>query len=193
MRSEDSLTGDEDQEELALSEDEGLRPGPPTFMGLSHTALFKCLVYKAKKWPVWQGRQLLFSEPTAEQEVIPSPKLFLDVVQRQWDHPGSIPTLSGTDKRLYNMGPDLMELLQLPSVDGPVATLASSAILPTKIAEGLKAEDRKAEMSFRKTHQVAAWVIRAATEASFFIRTSLIWLHQMQERVPTERYDFTRT
>lgn len=42
------------------------------------------------------------------------------------------------------------------------------------------------EVSFRKTHQVAAWPIKAATSGSFFNRTSLIWLRQLQERLPPD-------
>lgn len=79
-------------------------------------------------------------------------------------------------KLLYSAGLDLEELLQLTIVDAPVAMVTLSAILPTDIAEGLKAEDKKAELGLHKRHQVAAWVIRSATVASFFNRASLIWL-----------------
>lgn len=67
-------------------------------------------------------------------------------------------------------------------VDVPVASL-TSAIIPIDIVD-LKAEDRKAEMSFRKMYQVAAWAISAATAVYFFNQASLVWLHQMQARLP---------
>lgn len=84
----------------------------------------------------------------------------------------------------FSVDPDLKELLQLSTVDAPVATHTSSAILPADIAEELKAEDKKAEMILHKTHQAAAWQIRSATVASFFNQASLIWLRQMQGRFP---------
>lgn len=124
----------------------------------------------------------LFAEPKIEQEFIPAPKLFQ--VQNQWVHPGSFPTPCGNDKRFYNMGSNLAQALQLPTVDGPVAALSSpSPYLSGDIAEGLRAEDKKAEYTLRKVHQAAAWAIKASTAASFFTHTSLIWLHQLQSRV----------
>lgn len=76
-------------------------------------------------------------------------------------------------------------MLQLPSVDAPVVQLTSSSVLTNNVADGLRTEDRKAEI-LRKNHQSAAWAIKAATLASFFNRASLIWLHQLQDRLPPE-------
>lgn len=98
----------------------------------------------------------------------------------------SIPAPSGIDKKMYTAEQELEELLQIATVDAPLATLASAAILPSDTAEGLRAEDRKAELSARKTHQAATWAIRSATAASFFSRTSLLWLRQMQARTSPE-------
>lgn len=106
-------------------------------------------------------------------------------MQCQWAQPGVIAAPSG-NRWLYCTGLDLEELFQIPTVDGPVATLTSSAIFPADIAEGLKAEDKKSEMALRKTHQAAAWAIRSANAASFFNRATLIWLHQMQARLPPD-------
>lgn len=46
-------------------------------------------------------------------------------------------------------------------------------------------EDKKTEMSYRRTHTSTAWAIRAVTSTSFFNRASLIWLKQVQQRIPT--------
>lgn len=97
----------------------------------------------------------------------------------------------GHDNFFYCSAPDLDELLQLPSVDVPsvdmpVASLTSSVVISDDILEGLRMEDRKAEMSLRKTHQTTAWAIRAASSTSFFNRVSLIWLRQLQERLPPD-------
>lgn len=67
-----------------------------------------------------------------------------------------------------------------------MANLTSSSVLSNDIADGLWTEDQKAELAFRKTHNAAAWAVRAATSASFFNRVSLIWLHRLQERLPPE-------
>ncbi|KAG8136421.1 hypothetical protein E2320_005002 [Naja naja] len=48
MQSRESLSEDEDQRDLALSEDEGLFPDPLAFTGLFSPALFKSLLHKAK-------------------------------------------------------------------------------------------------------------------------------------------------
>lgn len=96
--------GDEDQGDQEFSDDEGLIPDRPAFTGLFHPTLFKSLLYKAKTTApmgvaeapaepplgLQDPSERLFSEPAAEQDVIPSPKLFIDVIQRQWNQPGSL-------------------------------------------------------------------------------------------------------
>lgn len=72
-------------------------PDQPAFAGLFRPSLFKSLLFKAKN-TARLGTHLpspdptsetvddmdsLFSEPTTEAEVVPLPRLFLDVVQRQ--------------------------------------------------------------------------------------------------------------
>lgn len=75
----------------------------------------------------------------------------------------------------------------MPSVDPPVAALASSASLMSgDTADNLKAKDKKAELTLRKTFQAAAWAIKAAASASFFNRTTLLWLRQLQARIPIQ-------
>lgn len=122
--------------------------------------------------------------PKVEQEFILCPQLFSEVVQRPWGIPGSLASLNGLDKKLYCSVLNLQDLLQLPLVDAPVAHLTSSTVLSNDIADGLCTEDRKAELTFCKTHQAAAWAIKAATSVSFFNRASLIWLRQLQDRIP---------
>lgn len=85
----------------------------------------------------------LFAELVQEQEVIPSPKWFLDVIQRQWAQPATVPPPSNNDKHQFGPGPDLEGILQLPSVDPPVAALTSPAIVPSDASEGLKSENHK--------------------------------------------------
>lgn len=78
-----------------MSEDEGLPLDPPTFVHLFKPAVFHFLLFKAKKVagiPAPKAPQgmdpdktdttdPLFIQPNMEKEVIPSPRLFIDVVQ----------------------------------------------------------------------------------------------------------------
>lgn len=127
--------------------------------------------------------QGLFDKPVQVQEIVPTPKLFMEVVQWQWVQPGTQVTLSGSDRRLYTVEPSLEELLKLLPVDAPVAALTSTSVLPPELLEGLKLED-KAEKACHKTHQAAAWAIKVSPSASFFSRASLLWLQQLLFRTP---------
>lgn len=128
---------------MAFSEDEGISSDPSPFTDLVCPDLFKSLLCKAKvitnlgSESVPDSAQstvdlghMLFSEPTVEAEVIPSPKLFLDVVQMQWTNPGAGLSPTGAEKKLYNVAADFLEVLQTSMVVKPVAGLASTALLP---------------------------------------------------------------
>lgn len=75
-----------------------------------------------------------FTEPVKPWEVIPSPKFFKDVIQRQWSQPGSIPAPSGMDRKVYTAEQELEDLLQIPSVDAPLATGIQCDIPPPFMA-----------------------------------------------------------
>lgn len=155
MQSRSKLSDEEGQKELELSEDEGMAPDHPTFMGLFRPALFKSLLFKAKNivrmgadpttsdstLGLADPSELLFSEPATENEVIPSPKLFLDVVQRQWDLPGAHPKPNGSDKKFYTVAPELTAALQMPAIfcghASLVAALAST-IMSNDMEDALK-------------------------------------------------------
>lgn len=118
----------------------------------------------------------LFSKPAIEREVVPSPRLFLDVVQRQWTYPRSSPFPTSQDKRLYNISPDLARALEVPIVDAPVAALSASSVMTGSPEEALRPEDKRMEQTLVKGHQAATWVVKASTAASSFNRASLlIW------------------
>lgn len=82
---------------------------------------------------------VLFTEPVSEQKVIPSPKLFTDVIQRLWTQPGAISAPIRMDKKIYTMEQNLEEL-QIPTVDAPLATLANFHHLPIRF--GGRVENR---------------------------------------------------
>lgn len=152
MHSKASLAGDEEMGDYELSEDEGISPGKPTYTGLFWPNLFKTLLFKAKttaNMGITGGMTdtstepqdpctSLFMEQVTVQEMIPSPKFFVDVIQQQWDQPGSIPAPSWMDKRMYIAEQKLEELLKIPTVDALLATMASATILSSSTAEGLK-------------------------------------------------------
>lgn len=121
---------------------------------------------------------LLFSEPTAEAEVIPLPKLFVDVVQRQWTAPLAGPNPTSVDRRFYSVDLDLAWVLQTPTVDAPVAVLQPLSPMPGEPEGNLKPEDRRTEQTLQKAHQAAVSAVRASTTTSFFNQESLLWLCQ---------------
>lgn len=91
---------------------------------------------------------------------------------------------STSDKRYFNVGPELVKVLHITSVDAPVATLLSSSNIPGEPEDRLRPNDRRADHSLQRSHQRDAWAIHSPTSASFFKRTTLIWLRHLQENVP---------
>lgn len=193
----DSLTGP-DPLDQDLSEDEDLSPDQPAFVGLFKPHLFRSLLHKAKittglgsprPLPTNAGEGSsssvpLFEEPTVDSEEIPGPKLFRDLLQRQWSAPASGPSPNAVDRRLYNLAPELSSLLQVPSVDQPVAELSASSNLTGPPEESLRPEDRRCEHSLVRSHQATAWSVKASLAASFFNRASILWLRQLQAKLP---------
>lgn len=127
----------------------------------------------------------LFQEPTVQTEIVPAPKLFSDVVRRQWSFPSSGPIPNNLDKRFYNMATDFTNLLQISTIDAPMVVLSSSSPLMGPPEESLRPKDKKAERTLIKGHQASAWSVQAASEASFFNRASILWLKQLQKRIPS--------
>ncbi|XP_013907088.1 PREDICTED: uncharacterized protein LOC106537476 [Thamnophis sirtalis] len=182
--------------DLPLSGDQDGTPDPHGFVGLFSPALFKTLLQKAKATARIGGdpagldpassdpNNLLFTEPATEKEEIPCPKFFLDVVQRQWAVLGSGPHPTINDKRFYNVGPNLTAAFDPPTIDEPVAAFPSYTVLSTNTDGALNPEEKKIEMALVMGHKSAAWAVKSAMAASFFNRTSLLWLKQMRARIP---------
>lgn len=95
-------------DDLEFSEDEGLWPDRPAFTGLFRPSVFKSLLHKAKvatNIGVFEDHSdqsqgsaaphdYLFMVPKQEQEFIPCPKLFSEVIQRPWSQPGSLAAMT---------------------------------------------------------------------------------------------------
>lgn len=145
------LSDEDDCRGLDLSDDEGLMPG------LFQLGLFKSLLFKTKNSACLGTPSStvadsssgptdpLFAEHLSEAEVIPSPQIFIDTVQRQWSFPASGPIPSAADRRYFNMESQLAHILQIPSMDPPVAALHSPTIMPGDPEELLKPEDKRTE------------------------------------------------
>lgn len=143
---------------LRMSEDDEILSDKPAFPGLFRPALFPSLLHKAKVAtnmgkvidPVSSSQEQpnisdsLFKLSQPEHDYLPFPDLFSQVIQRPWNRPGSLSGPSGHDKRMYCAAPKLDALLQLPSVDEPVANLVSSSVLAGDVGDGLKMEDKRA-------------------------------------------------
>ncbi|XP_058025844.1 uncharacterized protein LOC131191579 [Ahaetulla prasina] len=136
---ESSPSMEDEQWDQELSEEEGFLPEQPMFKGLFRPHLFKALLSKAKAvtkqgllgeqsaCPEQDPADMLFSEPTVETETVPAPKLFLDMIKKQWEAPAALLNMSSLERRFFNTASDLMELLRVPEVDDPVLALASSS------------------------------------------------------------------
>lgn len=88
------------------------------------------------------------------------------------------------DRCLYNLALELASLLQVPSVDQPVAALSTPSNLTGPPEDSLRLEDRRLEHSLVRSHQATAWSIKLTMAASFFNRASILWLRQLQDRLP---------
>ncbi|XP_070605563.1 lamina-associated polypeptide 2-like isoform X2 [Erythrolamprus reginae] len=196
--SQKTLWGNEEEKELRVSEEKAGAPERPAFTGLFNPDLFKTLLSKAKattgigadpavsdpSLDLSDPKSLVSSEPASEKEEIPTPKLFLDFVQQQWIQSEEDPLPSMKEKRFYNVDPNLRAALEIPTIDGPVVSLASPKFTSGDTDDALKEQDRGSEVTLRKVHQAAAWAVKSALAASFFNRTSLLWLEQLQSRIP---------
>lgn len=173
--------------EAEMSEDEGRDTDQKTFSGLFPPTLFPSFLYKAKMAadfgtqpssatprPATVSAETLFSEQAPPSETIPTPKIFVDLVQRQWEVPTSGPTQSASDKKFFNVANDLVQFLSISSIDAPVTALYTSANMPGPPEDVLKPEDRKSDLTLQRSRQATAWAVRASTTASFFTRSCLL-------------------
>lgn len=190
-----SLSGEEARDG-DLSDDEDLAPDQPSFVGLFKPQLFRSLLHKAKLTTQLGSSQPsssqgdtaaavpLFEEPVIETEEIPGPRLFREVLRKQWATPASGPNPNQLDRRLYNLAPELASLLQTPVVDPPVAALSSSSNLAGPPEDNLRPEEKRLEQSLVKSHMASAWAAKSALASSFFNRAAILWLRQLQDRLP---------
>lgn len=155
--SADLASGSEadDLHDLAWSDDEGLGPDQPSFIGLFRPQVFHSLLFKAIATTPFgeppsaasvsslsDPATAMFVEPTVDPETIPAPKLFTDVFQHQWSFLGARPSPNGLDKHLYNSAPPLSDLLHPPTVDPPIVALTNTAHPTGPAEDSLRPEDK---------------------------------------------------
>ncbi|XP_013912234.1 PREDICTED: uncharacterized protein LOC106541349 isoform X2 [Thamnophis sirtalis] len=92
----------------------------------------------------------LVSEPTVEKEVIPTPKLFMNMLQQQWASPGAAPLPTTLDKCLYNVASDLSKFLETLPVDAPVAAWSSPTVVSGVPEEAIKPEEKRHLLATQK-------------------------------------------
>lgn len=153
-----SVLAEADPQEPDLSEDEGLPPEQPSFMGLFPQVLFKSLLFKAVNTaqlgsstpepaptPAPGSLNPLFAEPSRSVTSIPMPPLFLKVIKKQWAWPGAAPVSSSMDRNNFNVAIDLADLLQVPAVDAPIVALLPNASVPGDLDEGLRPDEHRSD------------------------------------------------
>lgn len=96
-----------------------------------HKAKITTCLVPSRPVPSAQGEEgvpsvPLFKESVFEAEEIPGPKLFRDVLTRQWSSLALGPNPNLLDRRLYNLAPELASLLQIPSIDPLIVVLWAS-------------------------------------------------------------------
>lgn len=84
----------------------------------------------------------MFSEPDKAVAAVPSPRLFVDVIQHQWASLGSAPLPTAADKHYFNVGLELAQILQTPSIDAPITALLSTSNIPGEPEDGLRPSQR---------------------------------------------------
>lgn len=156
MTSEHPSLLDQEARDQDLSDDEDLSPDQPSFVGLFKPQLFRSLLHKAKATTclgvshstlsspgqVADSAIPLFEEPVPEVEEIPGPKLFKDVLLRQWSNPASGPNPNSLDRRLYNLAPDISSLLQVPTIDPPIVALSTPSNLAAPPEDSLRPKEK---------------------------------------------------
>lgn len=65
-----------------------------------------------------------------------------------------------------------------------MVTLSAPSNLTGPPDDSLRPEDKRLENLLVKTHQATAWSVKLAMVTSLFNRASILWLRQLQERLP---------
>ncbi|XP_013921330.1 PREDICTED: uncharacterized protein LOC106548477 [Thamnophis sirtalis] len=106
------------------------------------------------------------------------------VVKKQWAWPSVFPNPWSNDHCFYNIDQAFAQALQVPIMDVPVASLAtSSTIVSGDAVDKLKPKDRRAELTLCNNFQASTWAIKSAV-AAHFDRATVLWLYQLQDHIP---------
>ncbi|KAJ6653882.1 hypothetical protein lerEdw1_008630 [Lerista edwardsae] len=96
--------------------------------------------------------------------VAPFPVEFREALEAEWKAPVSIKHVPRFVDKLYSLPEDALRLLQVPTVDAPVAALSSSAVLPPEGEGGPKDPcDKQVEAALKRNFQFTAGALRASS------------------------------
>lgn len=107
---------------------------------------------------------------------IPLPLSFYEVLQSEWEAPAKPKPTDPVFSKFYSLTPKAAELLQLPLVDEPVASLFSNSVLPPDGHELPRDPcDRRIEQALRRNFKASSAALRASNACSLFARAAYSW------------------
>lgn len=112
---------------------------------------------------------------------IPLPESFKEIIENEWKEPSRPRRAPRTISKLYSMQEDAMTMLSVPTVDQPVAALASSAIIPSEREGGPKDPcDRRVEAALKRGFETSSLALRATTANSVIARAMMAWIEELE-------------
>ncbi|XP_039218218.1 uncharacterized protein LOC120316552 isoform X2 [Crotalus tigris] len=124
--------------------------------------------FRGRRSPV-EDHELMDQRLSDEEDVSPDPPLFVGLF-----NPSLLKTLLHKASGTAN--------IERPPI--PQKGTSTNPSTTGDAAEALKSEDKKMDLIFWRAHQTSAWAIKAGITTSFFARTSLLWLCQLQLSIP---------
>lgn len=132
-----------------------------------------------------QDRAEAFPKSGTRKTVIPFPKAFRSVFTQEWHSRARGSGLKIADK-FYSLPEKQMALLQTPTVDPPVASLASSCVPVDGDIWPKNPSDRRMETSLKRSFEFSSCAFRAESATSVMSRAAFIWAQEAskQKKLP---------
>lgn len=192
--SSDSSGSSEEEGELSGSDNEGAeitknRLFPleffPRLMGKAiHTLGLQSLpIDKAEGKDAHIEASKFFPSSASDRSLtVPLPHSFKQIIENEWREPSKPRRVPRSITRLYGVSGKDANFLKIPSVDQPVAALASSSVILTDGDNGPRDPcDRRIESALKKGFDASALALRSASATSVMARASLAWVEDFQK------------
>ncbi|XP_061471597.1 uncharacterized protein LOC133379752 [Rhineura floridana] len=125
------------------------------------------------------GAKKAFPSMDTKQVSVPFPQAFDDVWDAEWSSPCKPKPPAKWAKKHYVFADRIMARLRFPTVDPPIAALASSAVIPTEGEGGPKDQcDKRVEGALCRSFEADAVGFRAAATSSVFSRAVFMWAEE---------------